>query len=61
MQGACGYGYLNRNQWPYWSVAALTPTNTFAKQGPAKACGCAESGPSRSTLLLGVDNRTKLE
>ena len=41
MQGACGYGYIKKNQWPYWSVGALTPGNQFAKAGPAHACGYA--------------------
>ncbi len=40
-QGACGYGYLQKDQWPYWSVGALTPNNSFAQAGPAHACGCA--------------------
>lgn len=39
MQGACGYYELDKTKWPYWSVGALTPTNTFAKTGPAQACG----------------------
>ncbi|KAK9916962.1 hypothetical protein WJX75_009263 [Coccomyxa subellipsoidea] len=37
--GACGYYQLDKTKWPYWSVGALTPTNFFSKQGPAKACG----------------------
>lgn len=41
LQGACGYGYIKKNEWPYWSVGALTPGNRFAKAGPAHACGCA--------------------
>ena len=46
LQGACGYGYIKKNEWPYWSVGALTPGNQYAKAGPAHACGYAE------TLLL---------
>ena len=42
LQGACGYGYIKKNEWPYWSVGALTPGNRFAKAGPAHACGYAE-------------------
>lgn len=41
MQGACGYGYIKKNEWPYWSVGAMTPGNRFAKAGPAHACGYA--------------------
>ena len=39
MQGACGYGLLDKSQYPYWSVAALSLTNSFSVAGPAHACG----------------------
>ena len=38
-QGACGYGVLNKNSYPFWSVAALSLSNQFSIAGPAKACG----------------------
>jgi len=38
-QGACGYGKLDKSQYPYWSVAALSLTNSFSVAGPAHACG----------------------
>ena len=50
MQGACGYGYIKKNQWPYWSVGALTPGNQFAKAGPAHACGYAHLSLSVHSL-----------
>ena len=40
-QGACGYGYLDKGTWPYWSVAALSTSNSFSKAGPVQGCGCA--------------------
>lgn len=41
--GSCGYGYLDRNQWPYWSVGALATSNTFYESLPIKGCGiCLE-------------------
>lgn len=39
MQGACGYGLLDKNSYPFWSVAAFSLTNSFSQAGPAKACG----------------------
>ncbi|KAK9839672.1 hypothetical protein WJX81_004788 [Elliptochloris bilobata] len=38
-QGACGYGLLDKSQYPYWSVAALSLTNSFSVAGPSHACG----------------------
>lgn len=38
-QGACGYGLLDKNSYPFWSVAAFSLTNSFSMAGPAKACG----------------------
>ena len=40
-QGACGYGNLDKGTWPYWSVAALSTSNSFSKAGPVQGCGCA--------------------
>lgn len=51
LQGACGYGYIKKNEWPYWSVGALTPSNQFAKAGPAHACGCADLSPYPTSCL----------
>lgn len=42
-QGACGYGGLDKAQWPYWSVAALSVRNPFYVNGKTKGCGCAHS------------------
>lgn len=39
MQGACGYGKIAKDSYPYWSVAALSLSNSFSVAGPAKACG----------------------
>lgn len=39
LQGACGYGVLDKNSYPFWSVAAFSLTNSFSVAGPAKACG----------------------
>lgn len=39
-QGSCGYGKLDKGQWPYWSVAALSSSNSFALKGPVTGCGC---------------------
>lgn len=53
LQGACGYGYIKKNEWPYWSVGALTPGNQFARAGPAHACGYADL-PFHLTLFTRV-------
>ncbi|KAK9835375.1 hypothetical protein WJX81_005549 [Elliptochloris bilobata] len=37
--GACGYGLLDKGNWPYWSVAALSTSNSFSKAGPVQGCG----------------------
>ena len=39
MQGACGYGVLKKESYTFWSVAALSLSNSFSVAGPAKACG----------------------
>ena len=39
LQGACGYGTISKDSYPFWSVAALSLTNSFSVAGPAKACG----------------------
>ncbi|CAL8464429.1 g3964 [Coccomyxa elongata] len=38
-EGACGYGLLDKNKYPFWSVAAFSLSNSFSMAGPAKACG----------------------
>ncbi|GAB4819911.1 hypothetical protein N2152v2_006957 [Parachlorella kessleri] len=38
-EGACGYGLIPKDQYPYFSVAALSPSNKFAKAGPLMGCG----------------------
>ncbi len=30
---------LDKNSYPFWSVAAFSLTNSFSVAGPAKACG----------------------
>lgn len=50
VQGSCGYGSLNKQAYPFWSVAALSTSNRFYKAGPANGCGecfeiqCQNSG-----------------
>ena len=39
MQGACGYGVIPKDKYPYFSVAALSPNNSFYKNGPVNGCG----------------------
>ena len=50
LQGACGYGSIPKDQYPYFSVAALSPSNQFYKAGPLNGCGeCFQvqcTGPS---------------
>ena len=38
-QGACGYGTILKNKYPYFSVAALSLSNQFSVAGPLKGCG----------------------
>ncbi|KAK9819790.1 hypothetical protein WJX72_002423 [[Myrmecia] bisecta] len=38
-EGSCGYGMLDKSQFPYWSVAALPPNNRFFTAGPLNGCG----------------------
>ncbi|KAK9869002.1 hypothetical protein WJX84_008231 [Apatococcus fuscideae] len=48
--GSCGYGLLDKSQWPYWSVGALSSSNMFYSEGPINGCGqcfevqCVNSG-----------------
>jgi len=39
LNGACGSGVLDKAQWPYWSVAALSVKNPFYVNGPVNGCG----------------------
>ncbi|KAK9798174.1 hypothetical protein WJX73_006947 [Symbiochloris irregularis] len=39
LNGGCGYGLLDKNTYPFWSVAALSTSNSFYKAGPANGCG----------------------
>ena len=38
MQGACGYGMLNKEVYPYWSAAALSTSSQYYKD-PVQGCG----------------------
>ncbi|KAK9820245.1 hypothetical protein WJX72_007952 [[Myrmecia] bisecta] len=38
-EGSCGYGVLDKSKYPFWSVAALNPSNQFYKAGPIQGCG----------------------
>ena len=40
-QGSCGYGMLDKEKWPFWSVGALATSNMFYEQGPVHGCGYA--------------------
>lgn len=40
-QGSCGYGVLNKNDYPYWSVVGISVNNPAFQSGPVKACGYA--------------------
>ena len=35
----CRYGNLDKGQWPYWSVGALSQSNVFYSAGPINGCG----------------------
>eukprot|EP00884_Botryococcus_braunii_P000413 jgi/Botrbrau1/10372/Bobra.146_2s0010.1 len=39
LNGACGYGQLDKGKWPYWSVAALSTQNRFYLADNIKGCG----------------------
>ena len=55
-QGSCGFGVLDKNQWPFWSAGALSTSNQFFLSGPVQGCGmcfevsCLERGPVRKAL-----------
>lgn len=39
---SAGYGELQRSEWPYWSVAAISPSNFLASNStrlPKGGCG----------------------
>jgi hypothetical protein len=39
LQGACGFGMIPKDRWPSFSVAALSPNNSFYKESPVNGCG----------------------
>ena len=43
VQGSCGYGLLDMNTWPYWSVAALSTSNHWFLSGPVQGCATRHS------------------
>ena len=38
-EGACGYGVVPKEAWPYFSTMAFGPGNVFRNELPAEACG----------------------
>jgi len=50
LDGSCGYGLLSTTVYPYWSVGALSTSNSFSLAGPSTGCGqcfeiqCMNSG-----------------
>ena len=42
LSGSCGYGELQQTQWPFWAVAAISPSSalyTNATRHPMGGCG----------------------
>ena len=40
VNGACGFGALNRSAWPYWAAAAIPRSSPIATSGNAGRDGC---------------------
>ena len=40
VDGACGYGALDRSEWPYWRVAALGFSNPVSQSSTPQKDGC---------------------
>ena len=38
-QGSCGYGILDKDKYPFWSVGALAESSSFYASGPIQGCG----------------------
>ena len=36
--GSCGYGLLDRGNYPYWSVGALATSNSYFLAGKPSIC-----------------------
>ncbi|CAL5229279.1 g12572 [Coccomyxa viridis] len=57
--GSCGYGKLDKGQWPYWSVAALSSSSSFSKGVSAQGCGecfeikCMDTAPFTGRCITG--------
>ena len=52
LNGACGYGQLSQNQWPFWNVVSLGPNNPVAYKGNKKGCGyCIQATCTGSVCL----------
>ena len=51
-QGSCGYGKLDKGNWPYWSVAALSSSNSFVNAGPINGCGCVPNATDEACQML---------
>lgn len=64
LQGSCGYGVLDKTEWPYWSVAGISVKSPFYIAGPLHACGGALStcfnGVHQNGKKLASDDLTSL-
>lgn len=50
--GSCGFGYLARNQYPFWAVGALSTSNHYFQNEPEQACGeCFEVPCMDATVI----------
>lgn len=56
LQGSCGYGVLDKTEWPYWSVAGISVKSPFYIAGPVHACGCAHSAHACMTFRPNFNN-----
>lgn len=58
-EGSCGYGPIPKNSYPYFSTAALAPSNPYYKADPLHGCGqcfqilCADSRTGALQKLWG--------
>ena len=55
LNGACGYGQLNRSAWPYWRAVGLSSSNPIVAKSSAKdACGTCIKLTCTASVSLGI-------
>lgn len=54
LDGSCGYGALDRSEWPNWMAAAIGPSNPLTSGGNPGGCGACVEVTCTSVSILTI-------